>query len=68
MSADTLAARAKANPGPPKLHLLLQRLGQATCRHTYMLTPLKDRLILRCSSCGRETCGFTIGERPETRR
>ena len=48
-------------PPPTLVELALQKVGQALCRHTFLIVNQKDRKFLRCSTCGRETVGFRIG-------
>ncbi len=50
------------------VRLALKKAGLYFCRHSWMLLVLPGRLALRCPSCGRETVGFIVGERPPRRR
>lgn len=49
----TLGARVK--------RLLLDKFGSLRCRHEWALVLYRDRMFLRCPSCGAETQGFRIG-------
>ena len=42
------------------VRLALEKVGQATCRHTYNLVAFRGRMFLRCDGCGQETAGFTV--------
>lgn len=53
----TLPAPRRRKP----LQLLLQKVGQLRCRHTYSLVLHRHRMFLQCSACGRQTEGFQIG-------
>jgi hypothetical protein len=43
------------------LELALRKVGQLTCRHSYLVVRLRHRMFLQCSYCGRETEGFQVG-------
>ncbi|HVL65775.1 MAG TPA: hypothetical protein VM364_00805 [Vicinamibacterales bacterium] len=44
------------------VRLAVEKVGQATCRHTYALVIFRGRMFLRCSACNRETRGFVVYE------
>ncbi len=49
------------------VHLWWAKLGQAFCRHTPVLVPHRDRLFIRCDSCGAESPGIVF-DTPDQRR
>lgn len=52
--------RVMALRAPEMVRLALVKIGQATCRHAYVLVPFRGRMFLRCDCCGRETEGFIV--------
>ncbi len=44
----------------PIVHLALAKVGQLACRHSFSIVQCRDRLFLRCPSCGAESPGIVF--------
>lgn len=67
---------ATANPSTPPsvaernrriVRIALEKIGQLTCRHAFIVVQTRTRMFLRCDVCGAETPGIVF-DIPDPRR
>lgn len=63
-AANPATSSAVAKRNTEILRLALRKAGQVLCRHRDVLIVARGFLAVRCSSCGRETEPFMVGEHP----